>query len=233
MLLRGYNTDEVPMRKAALLFALTFSLSAFAADVAGKWNAIAKDPSGNEIKAELNLKHEGAKLTGTMGGPEGTIPLEDVEFKDNILTYKLDYGGTPVTVKMTLDGDKLKGNYTTDGGDSGPIEAERVVEKAAAASGASPIAGDWKVSTTGPDGSPIKLVLTLKQADGKWEGQIVIEQYGMTVPLTDIKVDGASLTCNLPTDNGTYAFEAKVADEKLDGTSTAPDGTKNKMSGTR
>jgi hypothetical protein len=219
------------MRKAALLLAFTFSLSAFAADVAGKWNAVAKDPSGTEIKAELILKQDGGKLTGTMGGPEGSIQLESVEFKDNVLTYKLDYGGTPASVKMTLNGDKLKGSYTTDGGDSGPIEAERVVEKAAAA--ASPVVGDWKVSTTGPDGSPLKLVLTLKQEEGTWSGQIVIEDFGMTVPLTDIKVDGGSFTCNVPTDNGTYAVAAKVADEKLEGATTGPDGTKNKMTGTR
>ena len=219
------------MRKAALLLALTVSLSAFAADVTGKWNAVAQDPSGTEIKAELSLTLVDGKLTGTMGGPEGSVQLEAVEFKENVLTYKLDYGGTPVSVKMTLDGDKLKGNYTTDGGDSGPIEAARVVEKAAAP--ASPVAGDWKVSTTGPDGSPLKLLLTLKQEQGKWSGQLVIEEFGMTVPLTDIKVDGASFTCNVPTDNGTYAIEAKVADDKLEGTSTAPDGAKNKMTGTR
>jgi hypothetical protein len=55
----------------------------------------------------------------------------------------------------------------------------------------------------------------------------------MTVTLTEIKVDGGNFTCNVPTDNGTYAIDAKVADEKLEGTSTAPDGTKNKMTGTR
>ncbi len=219
------------MRKAALLLACTVSLSAFAADVAGKWNAVAQDPSGTEIKAELSLKLDGGKLSGTMGGPEGTIQLESIEFKDNVLTYKLDYGGTPVTVKMTLNGDKLKGNYTTDGGDSGPIEATRIVEKAAAT--ASPVAGDWKVTTAGPDGSPIKLLLTLKQEDSKWSGQIVIEEYGMTVPLADIKVDGRGFTCNVPTDQGTYALEAKVSDEKIEGTSTSPDGTKNKLTGTR
>jgi hypothetical protein len=219
------------MRKVALLLAFTISLSAFAADVAGKWNAVAKDPSGNEIKAELILKQEGGKLTGTMGGPEGIVPLENVEFKDNVLTYKLDYDGTPVTVKMTLDGDKLKGGYTTDGGDTGPIEAERVVEKVATA--ASLVVGDWKVATTGPDGSPLKLVLTLRQDDGKWSGQIVIEDFGMTIPLADIKVDGDSFTCNVATDHGTYAIAAKAADEKLEGTSTGPDGAKNKMTGTR
>jgi hypothetical protein len=219
------------MRKTVLLLAFTLSLSAFAADVAGKWNAVAKDPGGTEIKAELSLKQEGGMLTGTMASEEGTIQLENVEFKDNVLTYKLDYSGTRVTVKMTLDGDKLKGNYTTDSGDSGPIEAVRVVEKAVTA--ASPVGGDWKVSTTGPDGSPLKLVLTLKQEQGKWSGQIVIEEYAMNVPLTDIKVDGGSFTCNVPTGNGTYAIEAKVADEKLEGTSTGPDGTKNRMTGTR
>ena len=218
------------MRTAALLFALTLSLSAFAADVAGKWKAVAKDPNGTEIKAELTLKQDGAKLTGTMGGPDGTIQLENVEFKENVLTYKLDYAGTPVAVKMTLDGDKLKGNYTTDGGDSGPIEAERSSELAAAAS---PIVGDWKVDTTGPDGSPLKLVLTLKQDESKWSGVLVIEEYGMSVDLTDIKVDGSSFTFNVPTDNGTYAVEAKVSADKLEGTSTGPDGTKNKMTGTR
>lgn len=225
------------MRQSVLLLAFSLSVSAFAADVSGKWNVVAKDPGGNEIKAELNLKADGAKLTGTMGGPDGTIQLESVEFKESVLTYKLDYAGTPVSVKMTLEGDKLKGNYSTDGGDSGPIEAERAgataTATATATASASPIVGEWKVSTTGPDGSPIKLVLTLKQDDGKWSGQLMIEEYGMTIPLTDIKVDGAKVTCNVPTDNGTYAVEAKVEADKLDGTSTGPDGTKNKMTGTR
>ena len=222
------------MRKSVLLLAFSLAVSAFAADISGKWNVVAKDPGGNEIKAELNLKNEGAKLTGTMGGPDGAIQLESVEFKDNVLTYKLDHAGTPVAVKMTLDGDKLRGNYSTDGGDSGPIEAERAgATTATATASASPIVGDWKVSTTGPDGSPIKIVLTLKQDDGKWSGQLMIEEYGLTIPLTDLKVDGTNFTCNVPTDNGAYAVEAKVEADKLDGTSTGPDGTKNKMIGTR
>lgn len=219
------------MRKVALLIAFTVSLSAFAADVAGKWSVIAKDPSGTEIKAELSLKQEGGKLTGTIGGQDGIIPLEAVEFKDNVLTYKLDYNGTPVAVKMTLDGDKLKGTYTTDGGDSGSIDAERIAEKAATPE--SPVVGAWKVSTTSPDGSPLKLVLTLKQVDGKWSGELVIEELSMNIPLADIKVDGGNLAFTVPTDNGSYAVEAKVADEKLEGTSAGPDGTKNKITGTR
>ena len=218
------------MRKAALLFAFTLSISAFAADVAGKWNAVAKDPSGTEIKAGLTLKRDGGKLTGTMTGPEGAVQLESVEFKDNVLTYKLDYGGTPVSISMTLEGDKLKGKYTTDGGDSGPIEAERVVEAAAAAS---PVIGDWKVSTMSPGGDALKLVLSLKQEDGKWSGKLVDEEHGLNLPLSNIKVDGATFTCNIETEGGTFTIEAKITADKLEGSHTAPDGAKNKMTGTR
>lgn len=219
------------MRKAALLFAFTLSLSGFADDVAGKWKVVAKDSGGEEIKADLSLKQEDGKLTGTMALPDATLQLKDVQFKENVLTYHLEHGGMPVSVKMTLDGGKLKGNYTVDGGETRPIEAERVVEAAAAP--ASPVIGDWKVSTTGPDGEPLKLVITLKQTDGKWSGQLVIEEHDVTLPLSDIKVDGSSFTCNVETDGGTFVIEAKIADDKLEGSHTSPDGKKNKMAGTR
>ncbi len=219
------------MRKAALLFAFTLSLSCLAADVAGKWKVVAKVPGGEEIKADLSLKQEGGKLTGLMSSPEGAVPLEKVEFKDNVLTCKLDYGGTPVSISVTLEGDKLKGKYTTDAGDSGSIEAERVVEAAVAP--ASPVIGDWKVSTTSPEGEPLKLVISLKQTDGKWSGQLVIEEHDVTLPLSDIKVDGSSFICNVETDGGTFVIEAKVTADKLEGSHTSPDGKKNKMTGTR
>lgn len=217
------------MNKAALLFAFALSVSAFSADLAGKWNAVAKDPDGNEIKAELSLKQEGAKLTGEMTNTEGTIQLENVQFKDNVLTYKLDYNGMPISVKMTLDGAKLKGNWTADGGDTGPIEAQRVVEAAAA----SPVIGDWKVSTMSPGGDQLKLVLSLKQEDGKWSGKLTDDEHGLNLSITDIKVDGASFTGNVQTEGGTFYLEAKVTADQLEGTHTAPDGKKTKMTGTR
>jgi len=38
------------MRITPLLLACTLSLSAFATDIAGKWDLTAKDPDGNDIK---------------------------------------------------------------------------------------------------------------------------------------------------------------------------------------
>lgn len=220
------------MRIAPLLLAFTLSLSAFAADVAGKWNLTAKDPDGNEIKAELVIKSEDGKLSGTIATPQGTSPLKDVEFKDNVLTCKLMYGDIPVTLKMTLDGDTLTGNYTADDGNTGPVEATRQPD-AKTAKVDSPAAGVWKVDTVGPDGNPIKVQLTLKQDNGAWSGQLVVEEYGMTLPLQDVKVQGADVSLKVVTDSGTYVMEAKVTGDKFEGTSTAPDGTKSKFSGTR
>jgi hypothetical protein len=220
------------MRIAPLLLACTLSLSALTADIAGKWNLTAKDPDGNEIKGQMVLKIEDGKLTGTIGSAQGTSPLSGVEFKDNVFTCKLTYGDNLVTLKLTLDGDTLKGNWATDNGASGPVECIREQE-AQTAKADSPAAGVWKIDTVGPNGNPIKVQLTLKQTDGAWSGQLVVEEYGLTLPLEEVKVQGADVTLKVVTDSGAYAIEAKVSGDKLEGTSTAADGTKSKFSGTR
>ena len=220
------------MRIAPLLLALSLAFSAFATDVTGKWNLTAKHPDGYDVKAELTISGDGGKLSGTIGSEEGTQPLKEVEFKDNVLTCRLMYGDTPVTLKLTLDGDTLKGKYTTDDGNDGAVEAVRK-QAAKAAKSDSPVAGVWKIETNGPDGNPIKVELTLKQENGAWGGQLLVEDYGMTLPLEEVKVQGDSVSFKVATDNGTYAIEGRVTGDKFDGASVAPDGAKNKFSGTR
>lgn len=220
------------MRIAPLLLAFTLAVSTFAADIAGKWNLTAKDPDGNDIKAQMVIKNEDGKLSGTVGTSEGTSPLKEVEFKDNVLTCKLTYGDTPVTLKLTLNGDTLKGDWSTDDGNTGPVECTREKE-APAATADSPVAGVWNIDTVGPDGDPLKAQLTLKQENGAWGGQLVVEEHGLTLPLEDVKVEGTNVSLKVSTDDGTYAVEGKVSGEKFEGTAVAPDGTKNKFSGTR
>lgn len=220
------------MRIAPLLLAFTLTVTAFAADIAGKWNLTAKDPDGNDIKGQLVIKSEDGKLSGTIGGAQGTNPLKEVEFKDNVLTCKLMYGDNEVTLKLTLDGDTLKGNWSTEDGNTGPVECTRDKE-AAAATTDSPAAGVWKIDTVGPDGNPIQAQLTLKQEQGVWSGQLVVAEHGVTLPLEDIKVQGAALSLKIPTDNGTFALEGQISADRLVGTAVGPDGTKHKFSGTR
>jgi hypothetical protein len=220
------------MRIAPLLLACTLSLSAFAADIAGQWNLTAKDPDGNEIKAQMVLKNEDGKLSGAIGSPERMSPLTAVEFKDHVFTCKLMYGDNQVSLKLTLDGDTLTGNWSTDDGTTGPVECTRA-KQAAAAKADSPVAGVWKIDTAGPDGNPIQAQLILKQEQGVWSGQLVVVEHGVTLPLEDIKVQGAALSLKIPTDNGTFALEGQVSADKLVATAVGPDGSQHKLSGTR
>ena len=128
------------MRITPLLLACTLSLSAFATDIAGKWDLTAKDPDGNDIKGQMVLKYEDGRLSGTIGSSEGTNPLKEVEFKDNVFTCKLMYGDNQVTLKLTLDGDTLTGNWSTEDGTTGRVECTRA-KLAAAAKADSPVAG--------------------------------------------------------------------------------------------
>jgi hypothetical protein len=181
------------MRIAPLLLAFTLTVSAFAADIAGKWNLTAKDPDGNDIKGQMVLK---------------------------------------VTLKLTLDGDTLTGNWSTEDGTTGRLECTRA-KLAAAAKADSPVAGVWKIDTAGPDGNPIQAQLILKQEQGVWSGQLVVTEHGLTLPLEDIKVQGAALSLKRPTDNGSFALEGQVSADKLVATAVGPDGSQHKLSGTR
>ena len=71
-----------------LTMALVFALAAPAADVAGKWKAEMKTPSGDVRTSEFTFNVDAGKLTGTVsgarGGPaeisEGTVNGDDVSF---------------------------------------------------------------------------------------------------------------------------------------------------------
>jgi hypothetical protein len=56
---------------AALLVAL-YALSAFAANVTGKWTAEDKDPDGDPSTITYVFKQEGTQLTGTVAIPAET-----------------------------------------------------------------------------------------------------------------------------------------------------------------
>ena len=64
------------MRIAPLLLAFTLTVTAFAAEIAGKWNLTAKDPDGNDIKGQMVLKYEDGRLSGTIGELRGNEPAQ-------------------------------------------------------------------------------------------------------------------------------------------------------------
>ena len=61
---------------AALLVAL-YALSAFAANVTGKWTAEDKDPDGDPSTITYVFKQEGTQLTGTVAIPAETANISN------------------------------------------------------------------------------------------------------------------------------------------------------------
>ena len=103
-------------RIAALLIAIAACLSAAPAGVAGKWQLTAKDPYDVTIKAELVLQQNGNEWSGSVQGPDGSIPLRNVSFKDSTLVCTLTYQDAEVTLTMKLEGDLTieVGNMSTE-----------------------------------------------------------------------------------------------------------------------
>jgi hypothetical protein len=113
------------MKKRILFLSVCFVFAAltlvWAADVSGKWTAQVPGRGGQTREATFNFKAEGDKLTGTMTGMQGDIPISDgkidgdnisfttvVKFNDN--EFKLLYKGK-------VSGDEIKFTRTREGGD--------------------------------------------------------------------------------------------------------------------
>jgi hypothetical protein len=108
---------------------LLLAVSAFAADVDGKWSGTVATPNG-DFPVTFNFMADGANLKGSMSGPDGG----DIAIKDGMIDganisfwLSLDFGGN--AMKLTY-----KGVVATDqikiSGDAGGMPFEFVVKKA-------------------------------------------------------------------------------------------------------
>lgn len=97
----------------SLVGAIALSMSMYAADATGKWIGKMETPNGSR-DVTMNLKAEGAALTGTVSGRNGDTPIEngkitadDISFtvtrKFNDMEFKVNYKG-----KVTADSIQLK-----------------------------------------------------------------------------------------------------------------------------
>ena len=109
---------------------LLLAVSAFAADVDGKWTGSVSTPNG-DFPVAFNFKADGATLNGTMAGPDGG----DIAIKDGMIDganisfwLSLDLGGN--ALKLTY-----KGVVATDqikiSGDAAGMPFEFVVKRGA------------------------------------------------------------------------------------------------------
>jgi len=109
------------MKRALHLFVaviIVFSaVAAFAADVTGAWSGEAKGPNGESFPLTFNFKQDGAKLTGTVTGPQGD-PLEitDGKVDGDKIAFNVSFNGMTISHDGVIKGDEIALKTKTDQG---------------------------------------------------------------------------------------------------------------------
>lgn len=120
----------------ALLFVLVLALPAAARqkqEVSGVWDITVESPQGPS-NSELTLKADGGKLTGTLKGRRGELPVTgSVNGSDVKLAYTINFQGNDLNITLNgkVDGDAIKGEADFGGLASGTWSAKRRKEGAA------------------------------------------------------------------------------------------------------
>jgi hypothetical protein len=99
---------------------------AMAAD--GKWEIVINSPMG-AVKATLDLKTDGASLTGSQQAAQGSGPLENGKVDGDNLSWSAKISSPmPMTLDFSgaVDGDKLSGTVKAGAFGSFPFTGNRV-----------------------------------------------------------------------------------------------------------
>jgi len=107
---------------ATLLIALSFV--ALAADATGKWTAQVPGQGGQLRDVTITLKADGEKLTGSMTGRQGDIPISDGKVSGDVVSFVtvIERGGNSFKQSFSgkVEGDEIK--FKREGGQGQPIE---------------------------------------------------------------------------------------------------------------
>ncbi len=96
--------------------------------VDGKWEIVINSPLGAQ-KAQLDLKAQGASLTGTQQAAQGSGPLENGKIDGNAVSWSAKITSPmPMTLDFTgtVEGDKLSGSVKAGSFGSFPFTGTRV-----------------------------------------------------------------------------------------------------------
>lgn len=110
-----------PMKTLLCLFAgLAFvaaAATAMAADVTGTWTADAVGPDGSSYPLTFTFKQDGAKLTGSVQGPQGDpIDISNGKVDGNSLSFQVSFNGITISHAGTVNdsGDEIKLSTKSD-----------------------------------------------------------------------------------------------------------------------
>ena len=88
-----------------LLLIVFAAVAAFAADVTGTWAGNAKGPNGEDFALTFSFKQDGAKLTGTVTGPQGDpIEITDGKVDGDKLSFNVSFNGMTISHDGVIKG---------------------------------------------------------------------------------------------------------------------------------
>jgi len=125
------------MRKLTLTALLgLFAITAYAADVTGKWTAEVPGRNGNMQTNTIVLKQDGSKVTGTLdGGRGGPVEIQNGKVEGETVTFTVvrSFGGNEIkqSFKGTVSGSEIKFSRTMEGGQGGGQPVEFTAKKSA------------------------------------------------------------------------------------------------------
>jgi hypothetical protein len=96
-----------------------------AGSIAGKWKLNGKRAGGGEDNVELELTHDGGKLTGTILAEGARLPIQDVKLEGQELSFRLPTPQGDYTLKLTVGENSMKGTYSSGDGKPGELTATR------------------------------------------------------------------------------------------------------------
>jgi hypothetical protein len=98
---------------AAILLMLS-ATAMFAADVTGSWTGSVSTPNG-DFKLTFAFKQDGAKLTGTVTGPQGApLDIANGKVDGNNISFDVSFNGMTIKHNGTVNGDEIKLTTKTD-----------------------------------------------------------------------------------------------------------------------
>ena len=102
----------------AVLIMAFCATTAFAADVTGTWGGDIVAPNGDSFHVSFTFKQDGAKLTGTVTGPQGDpIDIAEGIIEGNKLSFTVSFNGMVITHEGVVSGDTIKLTTKSDQGD--------------------------------------------------------------------------------------------------------------------
>jgi hypothetical protein len=105
--------------KKLIVTALLCALSLIGAEVTGKWSGTADakrdDGSTSTENVYFTFKQDGNTVTGTASGPNEDHSIRNGKVEGNTITFELEPDGRGIfKVKVTVDGDKMTGDVSSD-----------------------------------------------------------------------------------------------------------------------